>query len=189
MVSQNELMVHMLNKKDLENKVQSIFDEQFPEETEKYNIRIVDADSINPESDTVKRLVLDFQLASNSQQYNSTSQMFRSCRVLATSFCEPELVDELNTIYFGRIDGFSVPLLQWIFLKGLKIGGLKNIYRINDEELSMGIVNEKLEDKKTAIYEIFGKIQKKYSFKQAEFDWSKQVGNKEANIDFDSLGV
>jgi hypothetical protein len=115
--------------------------------------------------------------------------MFRACLELAKAFCEEELVVKLEEIYYSRSDGFSIPYLQWIFLKGMKVGGLTNLYRINDEEYSIGTLVTLLEDKKTKIYGVFAQIQRNYDFKRADFDWSKQISEQNAKVGFDDLNI
>lgn len=178
----------MLSKEELQKKLLHYFVENFPEEADAYDVRLISAEAIDPESETIKRIVLDFQLAFNSEKYDSCSNLFMACEELATNFRETELVERLNQIWDGRATGLAIAYNEFLILKSIKQGG-KEAYEVEDEIYTVGRLNFMLKNNKRQIYKIFGEIQRSYNFKPADFDWSKQVTNKDANIGFDDLKI
>lgn len=178
----------MLNKEQLQEQVNSFLSEKFPEEFAEYKINIVSATAIDPDSDFIKRTVLDFQLAFNSDKYDSTSNLYMACEQLAEALDEDEIVDDLSKIWNGQKRGMSVPDMEYLILKGIK-GGLNKEYEIDGEIFSLSGLNRLLKNNKRDIYQIFGRIQKLYNLKPADFDWSKTITKKDANVSFDDLNI
>lgn len=176
----------MLSKEELQVKLQQFMLESFGEEAQQYNVTLTSIEAIDPESDFVKRTVLDFQLAFNSDKYDSTSNLFMACEQLAEALGEEQLIADLLTIWNGQKRGMSVPDMEYLILKGVK-GGLVKEYDIDGEIYSLSGLNRLLKNNKREIYQIFGKIQKLYNIKPADFDWSTQISRKDANVSFDDI--
>lgn len=178
----------MLSKDELKAKLQAILSEQFPEEAQEFNVNLSSTGAIDPESDFVKRTVLDFQLAFNSDKFDSTSNLFMACEQLAEALEENEIIEELKTLWNGSKRGMAIPDMEYLILKGIK-GGLQKEYEIDGEIYSLSGLNRLLKNNKREIYQIFGKIQKLYNIKPADFDWSKTISKKDANVSFDDLNI
>lgn len=178
----------MLSKEQLQEKLIAFVAENFPEEIAEYNIHVVSVEAIDPESDFVKRTVLDFQLAFNSEKFDSTSNLYMACEQLAEALDEKEIVEDLKKLWNGQKRGMSVPDMEYLILKGIK-GGLNKEYDIDGEIFTLSGLNRLLKNNKREIYQLFGRIQKLYNIKPAEFDWSKQISKKDANISFDDLNI
>jgi hypothetical protein len=151
-----------LSKEELQIKLEEYFAENFPEENTNYDLHVISSLAIDPNSDFVKRTVLDFQLAFNSDKYDSTSNLFMACEQLAEGLDEDTIVEELKTIWNGQRRGMSIPDMEYLILKGIK-GGLVKEYSIDGEIFTLSGLNRLLKNNKRDIYQIFGKIQKLYN--------------------------
>lgn len=159
----------------------------FPETAEEFEIRLMPKNVVDPESEFVKRTMLDFQLAFNSEKYDSTSNLFMACEQLAKAFKEKDLLDDLLKIWDGTKFGMSIPDLEYLVLKGVK-GGRNKEYEIEGEYYSSSGLNRLLKASKREILNIFGQIQMAYNLKPAEFDWSAEM-KRTSNVTFDDLKI
>jgi hypothetical protein len=159
----------------------------FPEFLEDYEIKLIAKNIVDPESEFVKRTMLDFQLSFNSEKYDSTSNLCMSCEQLAKAFKENDLLEELQKIWNGTKFGMSIPDLEYLVLKGVK-GGRNKEYEIEGEYYSSSGLNRLLKASKREILGIFGQIQMAYNLKPADFDWSAEL-KKSSNVSFDDLKI
>lgn len=176
----------MLNE-ELTTNLQTFFEKIYPEEANEYEIKLIAKNIVDPESEFVKRIMLDFQLAFNSDKYDSTSNLYLSCEQLAKAFKEHELLKNLQDIWDGTKFGMSIPDLEFLVLKGVKGANTKK-WKIDGEQYSASGLNRLLKACKREILSIFGKIQITYNLRPAEFDWSAEM-HKNSNITFDDLKI
>jgi hypothetical protein len=177
----------MLNDEAVEM-LSQIFEKSCPDLAEDYEVHLIAKQIINPESEFVKRTMLDFQLSFLAEKYDACSNLLMACEQLAKAFGEKEFQQELLEIWNGTKFGMTIPDLEYLILKGIKHGGNNKEYEIEDEKYTSSGLNRLLKASKREIYKIFGEIQKKYNLKQPEFDWSNKM-KEESNVSFDDLKI